>query len=320
MDLIKIFHHHVPGRWTWRDLYNISTDYDLFGRVLANSPYGRQKASAIVKKQFAGIVATIQSWLDPYQAAFACMAKSPTLKFDQALRGPGVFILTCPEDQIESLAPLARTLLRHLKDRLLTDNGSDPGSHTLLILDEFAYLDYCAEVVEALFGRGRSANVSVVCAWQSWPAVCAAHGEQRMKGILDNAALRLWMACGAESAKVAEMDCMRSEVRRREVGHTQSQQSSSTSTNHKQEMRSNILASEIQSLPHPTPADPTVHGVLCASHLRGPVRVKRSFRDYFRLMDRLPKVPAVRPRPTSDLWLKPFHDIIDGRRLEALFV
>lgn len=317
VDLVKILQTRVPGRWTWRDFYLIATSYDLFERVLRNSRIGQRKAGTIVPKTFAGIVSTVQSWLDQYEAAFACMVRSPAFSVEEFLRGSGIMILTAPEDQIESLTPLVRTVLRHVKDRLLTDNGGDPLAHTTIVLDEFAYLDNCVETIEPLFGRARSARVTTACAWQSWPAVCAAHTEARMKGILDNAAVRVWLGCGAESAAVAAKDCMSCEVVRPE---TSVSSSGSHSVSYRRELRGNVLASQIQGLPPPTPAALKVRGYVCTNHLGGPLYCEEDFSDFAAKLNGLSRVPAIRPRPGADLWLEPWDDVRDGNRLEPLFV
>lgn len=320
VDLVKVLHTRVPGRWTWRDFYLIATTYGLFERVLANSRAGRGKAEAVVKKTFAGIVSTVQAWLDPYEAAFACMVRSPKLSIEEFLRGSGVLLLTAPEDQIESLSPLVRTVLRHTKDRLLTDNGGDPDSHTTIVLDEFAYLESCVETIEPLFGRARSARVTTCCAWQSWPAVCAAHTEPRMKGILDNAAVRVWLGCGADSAEVAGRDCMSCEVDRLEWSVTSSPSGASWTHSARRETRANVIASQVQGLAPPTPGDLTVRGFVCAAHLGGPLYCEEDFAPFAALLNALPRVPAVRPRPAAEHWLAPWDDVLDGNRLEPLFV
>lgn len=319
VDLVKILHRRMPGRWTWRDFYLIATDYDLLEAVLKNSRIGRRKAKMIVKKTFAGIVATIESWLGQYEAAFACFGLSPAFRLDRFMKGRGVLVLTVPEDQRDSLNPVARTVLRSVKDRLLTDNGQDPRSHTTIVLDEFAYLERCVEVIEPLFGRARSANASLYCAWQSWPAVCEAHGERAMKGVLDNAALRVFFSSGADSAEVAARECTAAEVKRLDVSETIGQSPSRT-VSYKLELRKNVLPGEVQGLRVPTPADPTVRAFLCASHLGGPLYCEEDYSALFARQNALPRVSAFRPRPPEELWVEPWDDVADGNRLEPLFV
>jgi type IV secretory pathway TraG/TraD family ATPase VirD4 len=317
VDLVKILQRTYLCRWGWRDLYHIATSYERLERVLKNSPIGAAKAGTIVKKMFAGVVATLQSWLDPYEAAFACWDRSPTFRLEDVLRSRGIVILTVPEDQIESLSPIARLILRVVKDRLLTDTGRDPGAKTTLVLDEFADLQQCVEVIAPLFGRARAARVSVVCAWQSFPAVCDAHGETRVKGIIDNVALRLWLGCGAESAEVASKNCMSAEVKRRDVSYTEGQHSSRTEA-YRTEIRTNVLPGEIQGLEPPTAIDLRVRGYLTANHLPGPLYCEERYEPFVDFLNRLPYIPPVRPRPPEDLWLRDWDDVSDGARLDAV--
>ncbi len=319
IDLVKILKTRVPGRWTWRDLFLIGTSYELLERVLENSRIGRSKSQAIVQKTFAGIVSTIQSWLDQYEATFACYSQSAKFSINAFLRGRGIAILTAPEDKLDSLGPITRTLLRTVKDRLLTASDRDDRSQTTIVLDEFAYLDNCVEAVEPFFGRARSANVSVICAWQSWPAVCAAHGELRMKGLLDNAAVRVWFGCGAESAERAALDCMKAEVRQRDISVSHGHQAS-WSESFRTQMRVNVLASEIQSLPPPSRFDPNVRAFVMSSHLGGPVFAEHDVSRLWALLNAIPKVASIRTRPAKDFWLAPWDDVHDANRLEPLFL
>ena len=176
IDLVKVLQTRVRGRWTWRTLSLIATSYDLLERVLENSRIGRRKADKIVKKTFAGVVSTIESWLDQYAAAFACWDKSPTFTIEKFLRGSGVLILTVPENQTETLSPITRLVMRIVKDQLLTDTGVDPLSFATVVFDEFADLGGdLTEVIYPFFRRARSANVALLLAWQSWPDVCNSH-------------------------------------------------------------------------------------------------------------------------------------------------
>lgn len=152
--LIKVLQTRVPGLWGWRDLYHVATHYDLHRRVLRNSRHGRAKAAAVVRKTFAGVVNTVESWLGEYEGAFACWDRSPPFPLDAFLRGSGVLVLTVPEDQADSLSPAARTVLRAAKDRLLADTGRDPESRPTVVLDELADLEECVKAVTPLFGRG----------------------------------------------------------------------------------------------------------------------------------------------------------------------
>ncbi len=317
VDLVKILQTTIPGRWSWRDLYLIATSYERLERVLRNSPMGAAKAGTIVKKMFAGVVATIQGWLDPFEAAFACWDKSPVFRIEDALRGRGIIVLTAPEDQKESLSPIVRLVLRVVKDRLLTDTGVDPESRTTLVLDEFADLQQCVEVIEPLFGRARAARVSVLCAWQSFPAVCEAHGETRVKGIIDNAAVRLWQGCGAESAELASKNCMSAEVKRRDVSFTEGQHSSKTEA-YRTEIRTNVLAGEIQGLLPPSNGTLTVRGYLTANHLPGPLYCEERYDRFVHGLNALPKIPPVRHRHPDDLWLREWDDVTDGKALHNL--
>lgn len=326
--VVKIMQTRAPGRWTWRQLYHVATNYDLHTRVLKASRIGRYKAGRQVKKTFSGIVATIESWLGQYESAFACWDHSPAVKLDEFLRGRGLLVLSCPEDQRESMAPLIRTVLKFARDRLLADTGRDPGSRTTIVLDEFADLEDAVSVIQPFFGKTRSAQVAIICAWQSWPAVCVAHGEKEMYAILDNAGLRVWFACGAESAEVAAKNCMTAEVRRPEwsYGYTYDNFLSSSllgphsaTLNHRTELRANVLPGEIMGLGYPAPGDPRVRAFLTASHLPGPVYCEHDYGPLIAFRNLLPDVPVFRPRPQSHLWLRPWDVAEDGADLNELF-
>lgn len=322
MTLLKILQTTTPGRWSWRELYHLATDRELLLHVIRKSKLGRGKAGADVQKTFAGIVATIDAWLAPFESTFASWDGRPPIPFSQFLRGRGVAILTAPESQREVLAPFARAMLSGAKDQLLTDTGRDPRSQTTLVLDEFADLSGIIDVILPFFGKSRAAKVAIVCAWQSWPAVCLANGEGPMKALLDNAGIKVWFACGPESADIAARDCRAAEIRRREVSygwsHSNNGTTSSTNVNFRVEMRQNVIPGEIQALAYPDKPDFLVRAYVTASHLPGPAFAAASYRSFVNYLNRLPKVPSYRPRPASALWLKPWDDQSDGYLMDDI--
>ena len=317
-ELVNTLSRRVPGRWSWRTLHQIGTSYDLLLRVLKNSKTGRSKAQKAVKRTFSGVVSTIEAWLDEFQAAFACWEKSPPLSLKKFLDGPGILILTMPENQTDTISPLARLVLRYLKDELLTANGRDPASSALLVFDEFADLHGVGEVIYPFYGRARSARVAVVTAWQSWPAVCVGHDERVMRGILDNAAIRVWLKAGEESAETASRYCGAGEYRRWEESITPGRDLGRTVSS-KHEMRKAVLPGEFTTLSVPTRHDPTVRGFITVPQVPGPVFFEQDVGPFIDLLNSLPKIPAIRERPVSDHFLKPWDDVTDGDALETLF-
>lgn len=329
VTLIKILQDRVPGRWTWRHLYHLATDYRLHTRVLKKSRLGRQKAGPLVKKMFVGIVATIDSWLGQYESAFACWSQSPPVKLDEFLRGRGIMIISAPEDQRESLAPVIRTVLKVTRDRLLADTGRNRNSQTTIVLDEFADLVDCVSVILPFFGKSRSAQVALICAWQSWSAVCEAHGEGAMRSVLDNAGVRVWLACGSDSSKIASDNCSAAETRRPDWSYAYGEGDGvsfpflsprSATVNLRTELRTNVLPSEIMGLGFPTPGDLTIRAFITAGHLPGPVYCEQDCRPLIEYMNRLPHVPPYRPRPSAQMRLAPFDMDTDGLELNELFV
>lgn len=317
IDLVKILKQRAPHEWSWRTLYLIATSYDLLHRVLKNAKLGRAKAAKVVKKTFSGIVSTAEAWLDQYGSAFACWDKSPALSLGSFLRGKGVLLLTIPEDQVEAISPIARLLLRKLKDGLLTDTDREGRSRTTLLFDEYADLHGVSEAVYPFFGRSRSSRVSVCTAWQSWPAVCATHSELTMKGLIDNAAVRLFLGCGPDSAELASRYCGGAEVRRWEESHAYGREFTRT-VSARTEIRTHVLPSEFK-LPPPGPGDMRVRGYMTASHLPGPVYFEDDYQPFVDFLAHVPRVRSYRPRPTADHWLEPWDDATDGTVLDALF-
>ncbi len=243
--------------------------------------------------------------------------KSPVFSVRRFLLGKGVALLTIPEKQVESIGPVARLLLRKVKDETLTDSDHrSPGTLTILF-DEWADLHGLSETVYPLFGRARSSRVSVWTAWQSWPAVCNTHGEGAMKGLLDNASVRLWFGCGADSADIASKFCGAAEVKRWDESYAYGRENSRTVSS-RVVTRPHVLPGEF-SLPSPQPGDLRVRGFLTASHLPGPVYFEEDYGPFIDFLNRIPRVKAHRPRPVADQWLVPWDDLIDGTALEELF-
>lgn len=139
-----------------------------------------------------------------------------------------------------------------------------------------------------------------------------------MKGLVDNAAVRVWLGCGADSAEVASRYCMAAEVERRQLSFTHGREPTTTES-YRTEQRQAVLPSEVQGLPPPHPGDPTVRAYVTANHLPAPVYCEEPLGEFFAFLDALPKVPAYRPRPAADRWPRPWDDQADGLRLEPLF-
>ncbi len=318
VELVKTLSRRVRGRWNWRTFFLLATSYDLLKRVLKNSRTGRRKAEKIVQKTFSGIVSTVESWLDQYESAFACWDKSPVFSIDQFMRDHGVLILTIPEDQVESLAPIARLVLRKIKDRVLTDANGAPEAKTTIVFDEFADLHGLAETIYPLYGRSRSSNCQVMTAWQAWPAVSVTHGELNMKGICDNAAVRIWLACGlGDSADIASKYCSAAEVRRWDESHAYGREYTRTVSS-RTEIKTHVLPGEFH-LPLPRPGDMRVRGFLTAPHFPGPVYFEDDYQPFIDFLNTVPRVRSFRPRPVSDHFLEPWDNYTDGSVLEALF-
>jgi hypothetical protein len=318
VELVKTLTRRAPHDWSWRTFFHLATTYDLLERALKNSKTGRRKAEKIVRKTFAGIVSTIESWLDQYEGAFACWDRSPVFSIERFLRGSGVLVLTIPEDQVESLSPVVRLVLRKMKDTLLTDSAPPPEATTMIALDEYADLHGMSEVLYPFYGRSRSSQVSVATAWQSWPAVCAVHDEKTMRGVVDNAAVRVWLGCGPDSAEFASKYCSSAEVRRWDESHAYGREFTRTLAA-RTELRSHVLAGEFALKP-PAPDDLRVRGYLQAAHLPGKVvYFEEDYRPFVDFLNRVPRVKAFRPRPTADHWMEPWNDETDGTVLDALF-
>jgi len=325
--LLKAFRRKVPGRWRWRDLYHVATSYELHRKVLGASGEGRQKATPKVQKTFAGVVSTIEGWLGAYETAFACWERSPRFRLNAFLRGRGIAIISCPEDQHEAFTPVIRMLLRFTRDRLLADTGNDPNSFTTIVMDEFADLEGMVPVILPFFGKSRSANVAMLLAWQSWPAACLAHGETEMKSIIDNAAIRVYFQSGPESVEVAARDCLQTEVERTEWSHGFDRQEPfgmglfdprSATMSVRTELRPNVLPGEIAKLGLPSKKNPTVRAYMRAAHLPGPVLCAQNYGPLIEFCNALPVVPAFRERG-GEMWLDPWDDVSDGARLATLF-
>lgn len=327
--LVAILNDVLPRRWTWRMLYQIATSYGLLRRVMKRSPLSRMKFGSIVRKTFSGQVGTIDSWLSEFESSFACWERSPKLRLEEFCRGSGILIITAPEDQREVLTPITRLVLRIVKDRILGDTGRNADSRTTIVLDEFADLEELATVIMPFFGRSRSAQASLICAWQSWPAACAAHGETQMRAIIDNAAVRVWFACGEDSAEVAAKNCRSAELVRPDVSvgyrdqdagpvaFTASSPSSRT-VNFRTELVRNVIPGQISGLLPPCPGDMTVRAFITAGHLPGPLYAEEDYGPFVSFLNRLPKVKHFRERPASALRLKPWDDVVDGALLDEL--
>lgn len=320
--LVKILKAVAEGRWTWRAFYHVATSYDLLQRVVKASPLGRAKAGSIVRKTFAGIVSTIDSWLSEFESAIACWEISPKLRLEEFLRRRGILIITAPEDQIEVLTPVTRLVLRIVKDRVLADTGRDPTSKTVIVLDEFADLEELVPIIMPFFGRGRSAQASLIVAWQNYAAACDAHGEQRMKAILDAAAIRLFMGSGDDSARVAESFLGTREQVRPEYSFGYGDGGpgpTSRTVSYRTELVKNVLDGEVTALLPPTESDLTVRGFISAGHLPGPVYAEQDYGSFVRFLNGLPRVKPFRPRPAPDLTIAPWDDDTDGALLDVLF-
>ena len=162
----------APGRWTLRDLLLAMRSRERILSLLARSPATAAIAQSVIndERQGLGILTTLITKLQPFEAIAACWQHAPKLlSLERWVGEESVILLEGAPGFHSSVAPVHQLMFRRLSD-LLRSQPDSAGRRTWIFLDDIREAGWL-ETLPALMQQG--------CC----KGVCVAFGMTEIEGI-----------------------------------------------------------------------------------------------------------------------------------------
>lgn len=172
-----------PGKWTFRQVLLIARDPDRMEQILKAAECTRHLGRYFEHEgTFQNILATLLTYLAPYEIVAACWDKCPeTISLKSWLADESILVLGSDDANRSALDTVNRLLFRRLSDLLLSQ--PEGSGRTWIVLDEVreaGKLDGLA----SLLTRGRSKGVAVVLGFQDINGLREVYGREVAEELL----------------------------------------------------------------------------------------------------------------------------------------